>query len=466
MAGYEPLHRLIERELDQRIQEGCDVDRGKWERLLAECDDDNLQAIGAAYDKLAALQPVIDFPYTEPNELDTIRQVRPGGVRDMEHSLGERDVFDRIHGGWIGRCCGCALGRPFGQPPYTEHPESRQRVEIRRWLEGADAWPLKGYVPATSGAERVYGLSVAAPRSTLEGIRCLEPDEVTNGALAALHAVEAAGLDFHTHDVAQAWLSQLTFGLTSHAQTQSLVNLVDSEACVRVGRAQSAMESVDWPALATRRNPYREWTGAQSRGDVYGFLAPGVPEMAAEYAWRDASLSHVRNGLYSAMFVAAAVAAAFVEPDPGRVIEIGLSEIPANCRLSAAVRAVVKWRESSPAWTDCWDRIMERFGDLAVHHAVPNVALCTMALLYGEGDFETTITIAASSGLAAAANAATVGAIVATTRGARGLPAKGVSPLRNTIRSGVLGATQTTISDCARRTAKVLESAHPSSPSA
>ena len=58
-------------------------------------------------------------------------------------------------------------------------------------------------------------------------------------------------------------------------------------------------------------NPYREWVGAQLRADVWGWTAPSDPLRAAEMAYRDASISHVKNGIYGALFVAGAVAAAF-----------------------------------------------------------------------------------------------------------------------------------------------------------
>lgn len=53
--------------------------------------------------------------------------------------------------------------------------------------------------------------------------------------------------------------------------------------------------------------------GADIRCDIFGHACPGRPERAAELAFRDAVLSHERNGVYGAIFFAATLAAAFVE---------------------------------------------------------------------------------------------------------------------------------------------------------
>ena len=92
------------------------------------------------------------------------------------------------------------------------------------------------------------------------------------------------------------------------------------------------------PECATYRNPFREWIGAQIRGDVYGWARPGDPRGAAALAWRDARISHTRNGIYGAMFAAALVSAACVADDIDTVLDAGLSVVPAQSRFAHAVR--------------------------------------------------------------------------------------------------------------------------------
>ena len=58
-------------------------------------------------------------------------------------------------------------------------------------------------------------------------------------------------------------------------------------------------------------NCFLNWIGADIRSDPWAYAAPGWPEKAAEIAYRDAYVSHRRNGIYAAMFFSAAISAAF-----------------------------------------------------------------------------------------------------------------------------------------------------------
>src|SRR5258708_32280147 len=103
------------------------------------------------------------------------------------------------------------------------------------------------------------------------------------------------------------------------------------------------------PKSATFRNPFREWIGAQIRADFWGYAAAGNPELAAEFAWRDASVSHVKNGIYGEMWAAAMIAAAFVTDDTPTIIRAGLAQLPSRSRPPDSLDSVLWWPQLAAA---------------------------------------------------------------------------------------------------------------------
>jgi ADP-ribosylglycohydrolase len=450
MAGSDLLYHLLELEIRQRAEEGCLPQPEDWRARLCDIGPARIDELKAFSEELGATTPADDFPFAEPAGLEAIRHVRPNGVRDMAKEIAERDLLERVHGAWIGRCCGCSLGRPFDRVPFTLHPESRQRQSIQFWLEGARAWPLADYVPGKSSASR-HGVVVGAPESTLERIEAMETDPHITAALLTLGMLESKGLSFTSADVAQTWLGLLPLDVAPPAETQALANMAGHEAFSRATRNQDMLESLDWREIAVPFNPYREGNGAMDRAVVFGLVCPGRPEQAAELAWRDARVSHTRNGVYAAMFIAALTAAAFHESDLALLVDCALSEIPPRCRLTHAVRQMPALAKPHTDWENCWDALMAEFGGMAPDHAILSTLVVLMALSYGAGDFTRGLSVAVGSGLSPAANGATVGSILGVRTGSRGVPTHWTSPLKNTLKSPLADRTRITISDVARR---------------
>ncbi len=123
----------------------------------------------------------------------------------------------------------------------------------------------------------------------------MPPDDDLDHALLALMLIRRHGREFTTGDLARLWLDELPAGRTFTAERAAYRNL---------------LSGVEPPDTARRRNPFREWIGAQIRADVHGWTRPGDPAGAAGQAHRDAVLTHTGNGVYGAMFAAAVIAEA------------------------------------------------------------------------------------------------------------------------------------------------------------
>ena len=88
---------------------------------------------------------------------------------------------------------------------------------------------------------------------------------------------------------------------------------------------------IDAPAsgsIAVNGEILAEQIGGQIFIDVWGLLWPGNLEKAALYAERAASVSHDRNGIYGARFMAACIAKAFETSRVKEMIEAALEMIP------------------------------------------------------------------------------------------------------------------------------------------
>jgi ADP-ribosylglycohydrolase len=188
---------------------------------------------------------------------------------------------------------------------------------------------------------------------------------------------------------------------------------------------------------------------------AYG--AAGYPELAAEFAWRDASFSHVKNGIYGEMFVAAMIAAAFVESDPEKIIAAGLSEIPSTCRLAKDIGTAVDIALRTPGQLELVDRIWEAFKHYSAVHTNNNAALVAASLIYSGGDFERGITTAVLGGWDTDCNGATVGSILGASLGADALPNSWTKPLNDTLHADLPNFHPVKISQCAERSRQTYE---------
>ena len=224
----------------------------------------------------------------------------------------------------------------------------------------------------------------------------------------------------------------LPYRFVCTAETQAYRNAVmrcDSDCATSYG---ANAPEVDWHWIATNQNPYREWIGARIRADSFGYAAPGNMELAADFAWRDARMSHIKNGIYGEMFCAAMIAAAFVYDDPMQIIEAGLAEIPATSRLYAEMRQTIdicRKHHCDPAqFQAVLDDIYALLGHYSCVHTNNNAALVVAALLLGGHDLANVITIAVMGGWDTDCNGATAGSIAGAMIGAKKLPKKWIAP--------------------------------------
>lgn len=490
MPGWERPAGLVYEEINkQAVEEGKDPTRVEALRPRYEAIGEDAAANDQLLRELQTLPIRADFPFTEPSALEEILALRPSEPATVLPPLTEdrAELLDRLHGAWIGRCVGCALGKPFesmgmrgvqdvgGGVDHGTSAHAKGTVRLRPWQRlkryltaiSPDEWPIRDYIPGNSPAASDPNVGPAmCPLSTREQIAYMETDDDIRYTVLALEMLRDKGLSFTTWDVACGWMRRLPYFAACTAETQAYHNLVSRYEFHAGSDFMRRPPEVDWDWVASHRNPYREWIGAQIRVDAYGYVAAGLPTLAAELAWRDARMSHTKNGIYGAMFCAAMIATAFVSSDPTVIVRRALAEIPASSRLAAALRGVIARAESLGGADADFERVFDELhADLESYstvHTIPNAALCATAVLHSGGDFTRGVTLAVMGGWDTDCNGATVGSIVGAMQGARRVPSVWHAPLNDTLRSGIVDYHPIAISECAARTLEVLLAGRPS----
>ena len=423
---------LLNVELMQLEEEGCDVAAYKTE-LAGLGEDTPQETLLALYDRLSKLRPSPGFPYIEPSDLEDIRQERAASAQVTTPVLSDDLVKDHILGAWLGRCAGCTLGKPV---------EGFTQAQVETYLKAAGAYPLADYIPLLDPLPDGIQLHPSFVDTVRGRISYMSRDDDTDYTIIGLHVLEKYGPNFTSEDVGETWQNVLPYNMVFTAERLAYRNLVNE---------------LPVPQSAAFHNPFREWIGAQIRADAFAYAAAGRPRRAAELAYRDAVISHVKNGIYGEMLAAAMIARAFTTRDVTQIIQAGQDEIPQKSRLAEAVRQVVAWKKDCPTWLDAFARITQAYGKYFWVHTINNAAVVLISLLYGEGDLAKSISISVMAGWDTDCNGATVGSILGAMLGAKALPQAWVSQFNDTMHSAVFGFDQTRISDLAERSWKTYQ---------
>lgn len=375
----------------------------------------------------------------EPNDLRAIRKLRPSGPRRIWKQFDSDAYRDRIEGALLGRFAGCTLGVAVenwtiekmrdlslgeGEPfppqdywthvpfPYMEHCQRRPYEKSHR----------KGMLWEFYTRHKINGVPM---------------DDDPAYTLLGLLVAEQFGTDFSVEENGRAWLKFLPFGCS--AEDIALTNLKAGVPAAKAGE---------------KNNPYCEWIGADIRADPWGYMAPGWPEYAADMAYRDAYLSHRRNGIYGEMFFAAAISAAFAVDNPVEALEIGLTEIPEECALAKAVRWALQQAPRIRNYRQAREAVDRHFAGMHAVHTINNACLTIWGITIGGTDFTKVIGETVAMGLDNDCTAATAGSIVGAVVGKKGIPKHWYKRFHNTVHSYLTGRPRFKIDDLAKRFAR------------
>ena len=425
ITWLDPLERFGH-ELRQLKEEGADS--GELERSwLALSDEDKPQQALAFLARAEEISITVQQVHQREQFIEQLKG-------QPNRTFSREELSQKLHAAWLGRAAGCLLGKPVEKVP---------REGIRAILQSIGEYPLSQYFTAEGVppevTERYPWNRASRPTSMRENIVCMPEDDDLNYAMLNLSVAERFGPEFTTENVAQTWLEAMPVLTVFTAERVAYLNLLNY---------------LKPPQTATHHNPYREWIGAQIRADLWGYMHPGNPAEAAKAAFRDARLSHVENGIFGEMMVAAMVAQAFVARDINEVIRAGLEVIPADSRLAQAIEQTLQLDILNQPWDTTLDALYDNLGHYHWVHTINNAALVVVALVYGRGDYERSICAAVMGGWDTDCNGATVGSIVGLMKGE--VPQKWTAPLRNQVRTSLKGFDRSGFDGLAERTLNIV----------
>jgi hypothetical protein len=207
--------------------------------------------------------------------------------------------------------------------------------------------------------------------------------------------------------------------------------------------------------------------GPQFSSEVYGAVAPGIPNLAGRLARQFGHVNGYAEAVDGAVFMAGMVSLGFVEKDTKTVVKKAARLIHPDSPYRQCLDQVIALAEQGKTPAEIVNAVEDRWHVEypATNNAVANGGIVAVAVWFGRGDFLATVNLAARAAdfTDADCNAANAAAVVGAMHGMKALPQYLVRQLGDRIVGSEMGGVKLTppvdekISDLARRTAAVGE---------
>ena len=282
------------------------------------------------------------------------------------------DYEDRILGGWIGKSLGGALGARF---------------------EGCKCWID-------------LGMDEIIPDT-------LPPNDDLDLQVLWLKVLEQKGASLTSDDLADAWIEGCWYPFNEYGNFRRNYRL-----------------GLKPPYTGMHNNEFFEsGMGCPIRSEIWGYVFPGAPDLAAKYAYMDGTLDHTDESVCSEQMLSAMAADAFFISDLRRLTELHMHYLKPDLIVRKLIEAAFASYDEGLPLKEARERLHVLRGHPEPCDAVLNVPFTFLAMLYGENDLAKTILCALQCGYDTDCTLATAGAFIGQILGAKKIPAK----LRNII---------------------------------
>lgn len=240
-----------------------------------------------------------------------------------KRTLKYAEYYDKVLGGWIGKCAGGILGAPIeGYKCFND-------IEI---------------------SDELFATNF--------------PNDDLDLQVLWLDMVKKKGPKVDEYDLREHWMRHVQFPWGEYGIASRNLKL-----------------GLDIPDAGQHNNHY--WyrgMGSPIRSEIWGMLNPGDPKSAMKYARMDSELDHHGFSVEAEMFLSAAASIAFFENDIILVLNEALALFPDDSEIKVLVRTVQQWHDQFDKAVVA-GKIKSRYGDADFTSAPQNIAFTILALL-------------------------------------------------------------------------------------
>ncbi len=307
--------------------------------------------------------------------------------------------FDQILGGWIGKSMGGAIGARF--------EGNKGWIELR---------PEEMFPPS------------------------MPPNDDLDLQVLWLKVLEEKGAALTADDLASAWLEGCWYPFNEYGIFRRNWRL-----------------GIHPPYTGSFTNQFWETgEGCPIRAEIWGYVFPGAPDLAAKYAEMDGTLDHTAQSVGAEKMLAAMSAMAFFVPDVRRLASMFRHYLPDNTPIARLTQAAFDCYDEGLSLRDARDRLMALDGVPEACDAQINIPFTFLGLLYGGNDLTKVMLSALCCGYDTDCTLASAAALVGQILGASRIPIELKEPVGDALVMGIqYNRPEMTLTALARDTARV-----------
>lgn len=248
----------------------------------------------------------------------------------MKYKLPYKEYYNKIHGGWIGKCAGGILGAPIeGFKKFNSIPFTEELFETNF------------------------------------------PNDDLDLQVLWLDMLLKKGRHVRASDLNEHWKNHVDFPWCEYGIATRNIEM-----------------GLDNPNTGSHNNWY--WNtgmGSPIRSEIWGMINPGDPKKAAKFAAMDSQLDHYGFSVEAEQYLSACASIAFFETQLETILIKGLDFLDDSSECKKMVLQVLKW-DKAYTFDVVAGKIKSFYGDADFTNSPMNVAFTVLALLHTNNSFD------------------------------------------------------------------------------